>query len=94
MASPSPGLDLSLLAARWHMIPITLPPHQAPSLLLNPGGWEAPSISKRYLLVVVAGTHLLYPGASFSFFRQSHQANIPQFKLSSTLYSREDLGSQ
>lgn len=76
------------MAARCHTIPVTLPPHQAPSLLLNPGGWEAPSISKRHLLVVVAGTHLLYPGGSFSFFRQSHQAKIPQFKLSSTLLKR------
>lgn len=65
------------MAARWHTIPVTLSPHQEPSLLLNPGGWEAPSISKRYLLVVVPGIHLLYPGGSFIRFRQSHQAKIP-----------------
>lgn len=80
------------MAAQWHAVSVPLPAHEAPSLLWNPGGWEAPSISKRYLLVVVPGTHLLYPGGSFGLFRQSHKAKIP--KLSSTLYSRQDFSSQ
>lgn len=82
------------MAVWWHMVPVTLPPRQVPSLLLNLVGSEARSISKTYLLVVVPQMYLLYLQGNFSLFRQSHQTKIPQLKLSSPQHSRQDFGSQ